>query len=215
MGFGSAVAMNTETARHVRYHHGDLTKALTEAATDLARVGGPEAIVLREAARRVGVSATAAYRHFAGHTDLLLSVKRHAQTELAAAMRAELSSRSEQAGQPLEFAPTLTALGWGYLAFARAEPGLFRTAYHRIGHGTTARDDTRSPYQLLSAAFDRLTDPYRLSGAARTRAETATWAAVHGLAILVVDGPLATVPEPECQQMLVSTVDILVRGIAG
>jgi len=42
------------------YHHGDLPNALADAATDLARGGGPEAVVLREAARRAGVSAAAA-----------------------------------------------------------------------------------------------------------------------------------------------------------
>ena len=66
-----------------RYHHGDLANALTAAATELARDGGPEAVVLREAARKVGVSATAAYRHFAGHGDLIHAVKELAQERLA------------------------------------------------------------------------------------------------------------------------------------
>ena len=40
-----------------RYHHGDLRNALIDAATALAREGGPDAVVLREVARRVGVSS--------------------------------------------------------------------------------------------------------------------------------------------------------------
>ncbi len=36
------------------YHHGDLRRALLEAGLDLAREGGPDAVVLREATRRVG-----------------------------------------------------------------------------------------------------------------------------------------------------------------
>ena len=59
------------------YHHGDLPNALADAATDLARGGGPEAVVLREAARRAGVSAAAAYRHFSGHGELLQDRKTH------------------------------------------------------------------------------------------------------------------------------------------
>ena len=55
--------MAQDNLRRDRYHHGDLANALTLAATDLAREGGPEAVVLRQAARQVGVSATAAYRH--------------------------------------------------------------------------------------------------------------------------------------------------------
>src|SRR5215471_15488734 len=79
------------------YHHGDLANALTVAATQLARDGGPEAVVLREAARTVGVSATAAYRHFAGHGDLMHAVKERAQESLAASMRSELAASKPNA----------------------------------------------------------------------------------------------------------------------
>ncbi|HKS99193.1 MAG TPA: TetR family transcriptional regulator, partial [Rugosimonospora sp.] len=78
--------------RRESYHHGDLANALTVAATDLARSGGPEAVVLREAARQVGVSATAAYRHFAGHGELIHAVKQAAQAGIADCMRAELAA---------------------------------------------------------------------------------------------------------------------------
>src|SRR5215475_7023933 len=78
------------------YHHGDLANALTSAATQMARDGGPEAVVLREAARKVGVSATAAYRHFSGHGDLVHAVKEHCDETLAASMRSAIES-----GDPL------------------------------------------------------------------------------------------------------------------
>jgi AcrR family transcriptional regulator len=57
--------------KHPPYHHGNLRHALVQASTELARDGGPSAIVLREAARRVGVSANAAYRHFSALPDLV------------------------------------------------------------------------------------------------------------------------------------------------
>ena len=47
------------------YRHGDLRRALLEAGIELARSGGPDAVVLREATRRAGVAPNAAYRHFA------------------------------------------------------------------------------------------------------------------------------------------------------
>ena len=37
------------------YRHGDLRRALLEAGIELARGGGPDAVVLREATRRAGV----------------------------------------------------------------------------------------------------------------------------------------------------------------
>src|SRR5215471_21379476 len=93
------------------YHHGDLANALTVAATQLAREGGPEAVVLREAARTVGVSATAAYRHFAGHGDLMHAVKDRAQESLAASMRAELASEEPRVDPAAEALRRLYAIG--------------------------------------------------------------------------------------------------------
>src|SRR5690349_2251699 len=100
-----------------RYHHGDLANALTEAATELARVGGPEAVVLREAARQVGVSPTAAYRHFASHGDLIHAVKEHAQQELAAGMNRDLAASVAQDDPRAEAVRRMGALGVGYIRF--------------------------------------------------------------------------------------------------
>jgi len=56
------------------YRHGDLYRALLEAGTQMARVGGPTAVVLREVTRQVGVAPNAAYRHFADRNALLQAV---------------------------------------------------------------------------------------------------------------------------------------------
>ena len=61
----------TRSAAPRAYHHGDLRRALVEAATELAASGGADGVVLREAARRVGVSPSAAYRHFPNREGLL------------------------------------------------------------------------------------------------------------------------------------------------
>src|ERR1700689_3878761 len=81
------------------YHHGDLPNALTDAATEMAREGGPDAVVLRAVARATGVSAAAAYRHFADHGELLHAVRQRALAALADAMRASLES-GEQLADP-------------------------------------------------------------------------------------------------------------------
>jgi hypothetical protein len=47
------------------FRHGDLRRALLMAGIELAREGGQDAIVLREATRRAGVVPNAAYRHYA------------------------------------------------------------------------------------------------------------------------------------------------------
>src|SRR5260370_7967976 len=104
------------------YHHGALNSALVEASIALARDGGPDRVILREAARAAGVSHSAAYRHFADREALLAEVSRHARSELAAEMR----RRVARAKGPRQ---RLRAIGTAYIDFALTEPGLFRTAF--------------------------------------------------------------------------------------
>jgi AcrR family transcriptional regulator len=204
------------------YHHGDLANALTAAATQLARDGGPEAVVLREAARKVGVSATAAYRHFAGHGELIHAVKDHAGEQLAASMRTELA-RTEPCPDPGDEAlRRLRALGIGYLRFALAEPGLFRTAFCRAdiyaGHpgGAQDADMMASPaYQMLSETIDALLSCGLMPPERRPHAEVFAWSVVHGLAMLLLDGPLSHLPESDREPAIERALDRVADGLTG
>src|SRR5262245_1806188 len=60
--------------RRSRYHHGDLPRALRDAATRLIAERGADGFTLREAARLVGVDHAAAYRHFADKRALLAAI---------------------------------------------------------------------------------------------------------------------------------------------
>src|SRR5947209_5845352 len=103
------------------FRHGDLRNALLEAGIELARRGGPSAVVLREATRRAGVAPNAAYRHFVNHEDLLQSVRSAALSLLAVAMENEMAEvkRSRRADDYAR--AILRAVGRGYLKFALAE----------------------------------------------------------------------------------------------
>src|SRR4028118_2428148 len=126
------------------YRHGDLRRALLEAGTELARGGGPDAVVLREATRRAGVAPSAAYRHFADRRALLDAVCSAAQAALAVAMEEELDGLPN-GGAPAEAARTrLRAVGAGYLRFAQAEPGLFRTAFSASDNLRSAASPSRA-----------------------------------------------------------------------
>jgi len=198
-----------------RYHHGDLHRALVEAGTRLARDGGPDAVVLREATRQVGVSANAAYRHFADRDALLEAVVTAGLAEMARTMEAELAA--VRGGDPQTRARArLRAVGTGYLRFATAEPGLFRTTFlvpsdlsratSPDGRGATGR----TPFELLSDALDELVDAGVISAGQRPGAELLAWSAVHGLAVLAVNGPLrALSPEvlETTSRRLLSMVD--------
>ena len=205
----------TQTRRG-SYHHGDLANALLTAATELARGGGPEAVVLREAARHVGVSATAAYRHFAGHGDLIHAVKERAQAAVAASMESELAASPPLPDPGEDAVRRLRAIGTGYIRFALTEPGLFRTAFcrtepkepHDLDDGWSYRS-----YQLLAEVLDDLVVAGRMDPARRPYSEVPAWSAAHGLALLLLDGPLAALPEPAREAAIVRTIDVIIEGI--
>jgi AcrR family transcriptional regulator len=200
--------MASREARRTAYHHGDLANALVEAGVELARNGGPPAIVLREAARRVGVSPTSAYRHFADHEDLIAAVKVRAQRALTEAMMAERVSVHDDAGS--QALARLRALGRGYLRFAQAEPGLFRAAFNLNAPSA----ETSESFALLADALDELVASGTMDSARRPGAETAVWATVHGMAELLIDGgPLSRLGKAKRAAEIERTLDFIARAL--
>src|SRR5438132_13708754 len=115
--------METSTAtsppERSTYRHGDLRRALLDAGVELARHGGPDAVVLREATRRAGVVPNAAYRHFASRRELLQAVRSAGLAALAAAMESELADLPP-GSHPADFArASLRAGGTAYRRFAQ------------------------------------------------------------------------------------------------
>ncbi|RKT80144.1 TetR family transcriptional regulator [Terracoccus luteus] len=194
-----------EPATRSTYHHGDLRRALLDAGLDLAREGGPDAVVLREATRRVGVSANAAYRHFSDRDALLDEVVSMAQSLAADTMADEVDRHvgavaeggaHEGADEGERAQARLRAVGIGYLRFAMEQPGLFRAAFavptdlRRAASPDAAGLGGRTPYQLLGDALDAMLDSGVLPASQRPGAEALAWSTVHGLAMLTLEGPL-------------------------
>ena len=98
--------------------HSNLPNALRAAARAILDEAGPDAVSLRETARRVGVSATAASSHFANNEDLVASVAADGFRELAAAMETCATE-----GDPLG------AIGLAYFDFALHKRDLFRVMF--------------------------------------------------------------------------------------
>ena len=111
------------------FRHGDLRNALLAAGIEMARIGGPNTVILRKATRQAGVSPNAAYRHFANQAELLDAVRSACFSQLAAAIEDEMK-KCRPGRDPQAFArKSLRAVGMGYLGFAMREPGMFRTAF--------------------------------------------------------------------------------------
>jgi AcrR family transcriptional regulator len=202
------------------YRHGDLRRVLLEAGIELARAGGPDAVVLREATRRAGVAPNAAYRHFASRQALLQAVRATALSAVAGAMEIELAT--VPSGLPAaDFARAyVRAVGTGYLRFAQAESGLFRTAFaasdkllQETPELPTAGPSGLNPYELLNTAVDKLVAAGLLAPERRPGAELLAWSAVHGLAMLVIDGPLANAVGPRLHQVGQRLLDMVEKGL--
>src|SRR5207302_9175618 len=73
------------------YHHGDLRRVLIDAALELVGEGGPDAVSVREAARRAGVSPGAPFRHFENRAALMNAVAEEAQRRFRAEIETALS----------------------------------------------------------------------------------------------------------------------------
>jgi AcrR family transcriptional regulator len=203
------------TSTRGSYHHGDLANALTQAAMDMARRGGPEAVILRAAASEVGVSPTAAYRHFAGHDDLIQAVQQQAQVALAGRMQAELDTSPPLAERGAEALRRLGALGNGYLMFALDQPGLFRTAFCRLtpAEAVDAGLMSSPAFMMLIETLDELVECGMMPPSRRPFSEISMWSAVHGLATLMLDGPLCGLEPDDQATVITAMLDVLAAGL--
>jgi AcrR family transcriptional regulator len=227
------IVISPAAGKHPPYHHGDLYRALVQAGTQLAREGGPSAIVLREAARRVGVSPNAAYRHFNALPDLVEAVALDALSALARSMEAELAKCRPTGDAGRDAIDRLDAVGRGYVHFALSEPGLFATAFaprqtaahtedapdRPSGHAARSANGTPGvgdsglmPYELLEQALDGMLDAGVLDAADRNIAATNAWAAVHGLSGLLL-GPMADQASSAREALIDAFLDLVCRGL--
>jgi AcrR family transcriptional regulator len=184
----------------------------------MARAGGPDAVVLREATRMVGVVPNAAYRYFAGRDELLAAVCAAAMAELAGRMAAGVARVPGRRGDAEAARLRLRAIGAAYLEFAREEPGLFGTAYalpeqHAYAPAAGSGPD-RSPLGQLRAALDELVEAGVLRQQHRDGIEYPVWSAVHGMAVLAGQGPLRDAPEDMRRHLEELTLAFIGAGLA-
>lgn len=197
------------------YHHGDLRRALVDAALAATRTGGPSTLSLREVTRSLGVSAPAAYRHFRNRDELLEEAAHEIQLKMAAHMRRRM--RANEGASPQERAlRRLRGVGLGYIDFATAEPGWFGTAF--FGEGSVASipelvSALPPPFTLLVTVLDEMVDVGALLAEARPGAEFSCWSAVHGCAELMLHGPLRNADRTVVDAVAERVVDDIVAGV--
>jgi AcrR family transcriptional regulator len=177
---------DAETLARGAYHHGNLKEALIEAGMKALATAEADELSLRMLAREVGVTANAAYRHFADKDDLLNALaaegfKRFAQSQREAVVGHDAPEER------------LKASGLAYIAFAMAQPGLYRLMFgrldHMANHAGLQCNSLDAMSTLLEAAAAQLKVPAHDE---RVRvAAAACWGLVHGLSALAMGGQLA------------------------
>ncbi len=176
-------------------------------------------MTLREATRRAGVSPNAAYRHFDDRKALLDAVCSACQAQVAGAIEEEQSRISADPDPLVKARQVLRAVGVGYLHFALTEPGLFRTAFSASSDLESATSEARrgpgghTPFELLTSAIDDLAAAGGIPAERRPGAEFLAWSAVHGLADLLIDGPLRALGEAPRQRLVQRVIDMVEQGL--
>jgi AcrR family transcriptional regulator len=182
-------ALNKAAPKRVsNYHHGALRAALIRSAREILESEGYEALTLRAAARRAGVSQAAPYNHFADKAALLASIATLGFKEFAAAMRDEMSVAEDPQAR-------LNAAGIAYVAFATSNPGLFKLMFGssvREASGDADLDAARtSAYEVLRGAVHSVPQSIPSDAAHDELESLRSWAFVHGLATMINEGTIA------------------------
>ena len=162
------------------YHHKDLRNALVDEALTVLDTEGAGALTLRELARRLGVTHTAPYAHFADKSALLEAVADVGFERLAA-----LLAKADNDGDP---AAALVAMGLAYLRFAQENTNLYRLMF--VDPELADDPDCEwSPggeraFETVIGAIVRVgvpegIDPHDLGAV--------IWSMVHGVAMLDID----------------------------
>jgi len=201
------------------YHHGDLRNALVASAVRLIEAGGPSTFSLRGAAREVGVSANAAYRHFDDKSALITAVAADGFARLAERMRRAMASASAGLGDELVAIARLKAASGAYVGFAADHPEIFRVMFGECGaecrNAGPGDQEVETPWTLLGRALDALVTDGFLRPDRRVGAELKVWTVVHGFASLSLDGLVAAPTQRERKAALEALLDFTVVGLCG
>jgi AcrR family transcriptional regulator len=197
------------------YHHGDLRRVLIEAALQLVSEGGMDAVSVREAARRAGVSPGAPFRHFPSRDALMQAVAEEAQRRFRAEIEAALAAAP--AGDPLG---RFRCLGLAYLRWAMRNPTHFEIiSSRRLFDHDKAAAISRDNAELIALTEQTLAEAFA-AGQLRTadlkQVQIAGRALVYGFARMNIDGhfPRWGVAAREAERTAEAVLDLFIEGIA-
>ena len=188
LGIGKASRKVRKPKRPETYHHGSLREALLQAAERILERDGIQGLTLRAAAREAGVSHAAPMNHFGDMTGLLSDLAAVGFERFVAMMLVGVKDSDPPAAR-------MSAIGRGYITFARKHPGLFLLMFRseRLDHTRPAlRDAVATSSGVLSGTVAARRGEQEDANLTLPQAASivAAWSLVHGFAMLLLDGRL-------------------------
>ena len=189
--------------------HGDVRRLVLDAAIAIIELEGAESLSMREVARRAGVSHQAPYHYFGDRSGIFAAISEEGFTGLAQAFRDVHETEM----------PATKAGFIAYLNFAREHVGHFRVMFRNDICGVTTHALTQtaadSAFEELRLMVSRITGPEIDPNKAFTFAAM-LWSLSHGLATLVIDGPLPNKVPPgtDLESQIQAVIDLSSHMVA-
>ena len=192
------------------YHHGDLRRALLDSALAIIEEQDIAALSLRQVARRVGVSHTAPYRHFADKEALLAAVAEEGFQEFCRYLEKARDAESTSLNQ-------LQTTGIAYVEYALRYP-----THYRVMFGSYCADEDAFPslttranqsFQILVNIIEAGQAKKEIKPGEAQLLALANWSLVHGLAMLLIDNHLG-IEEDAVQPLIQQTIRLMETGMA-
>lgn len=210
-----------------QYHHGNLRPKLLKTAAEMISQEGLESVTMRSLSQKIGVSRTAAYRHFKNKTSLLCAIAEDGFTKLTRRLKRINTTVSKDSFARFQ------QIGLQYIEFAIEFPGYYRLMF---GHAIIAEKRTSELRQAAQTTFDELLKSIevcqkenRLKQNDPLLLANTVWAWAHGLSMLLIDRQiditeqmqvLPTLLTPDSapdragiEKMIQISMDILTHGI--
>ena len=191
------------------YHHHNLRAAILETSLQLIEEKGLSSLTLREIGTRLGVSRTAAYRHFSNKDEILAAVSEQGFREFGAAL-----SHARNLGK--DFRSRMTAMAVAYQRFAAEHRAHYAVMF---GWATSIQDACEVWHAAAEESFEILARTIRegqFAGEVRTDRSAITlarvvWASSHGLAVLNLEPDLS--PEGPGTRLALDAAEVLCTGL--
>jgi AcrR family transcriptional regulator len=192
-----------------QYHHGDLRTALLEMAAEMIATEGLESVTLRALSRRIGVSRTAPYRHFADKSALLAAVAEEGFKRLGHRLQAVEQPRGKDSLVRFQ------QMGVAYIQFAVDNP----THYRLMFSGQPASPETypelatagKAVFDILVTTIQQCQAENKIKSGEPRALAYIIWATVHGLSSLLIDKQIRNLTDVE--ELATFTTQTLLDGL--